>query len=212
MLLFTSITNSQRRWSQDILQPVLRAAKYAKLRASLVEDRLYIESVLYTVDNVFDVPFDISGLHENRSDSSVAFLGRLSQLCNFYHGPFSADEEDVICVEQYYQYKKALISKDKDVCAAIMCSFDPLDIKRTGDTILINTNVKKSWIDYNITFMSEALTHKFQQNKLPHDESTATKKKNDHFWGCGKPLKDSDSLIVSKWSGKNTTGSLLETK
>jgi len=67
---------------QRILQPVLRAAKDEKLRASLVEDCLYIESVLYTVDNVYDVPFDISGLHENRCNSSVAYLGRLGPLTN----------------------------------------------------------------------------------------------------------------------------------
>ena len=200
-----------------ILQPVLYAAKDANLKASLVEDRLYIDSVLYTVENVCDVPFDISKLNENRNDSTVAFLGRLSPLSNFYPAPFSADEEHFTCVEQYYQYKKAVIAQDKDSCAAIMSSSDPLDIKRTGDAITMKPDIKKSWMNSNIKLMTEALTHKFQQNKLPREALLATQKRKlveasyDRFWGCGKPLRDPDCLVASKWSGKNNMGTLLET-
>jgi len=178
---------------QLILQPVLRAAKDEKLRASLVEDCLYIESVLYIVDNVYDVTFDISGLHENRSDSSVVFLGRLSPFSKFYSTPFSADKEDFTCVEQYYQYKKPVIAKDKDACAAILCSSDPLDFKRTGDAIFMKPNKKKSWVDSNVKFMTLSLTHKFQQNMLPRETLIATKKRKlaedsyDRLWGFGNP-------------------------
>ena len=98
----------------------------------------------------------------------------------------------------------AVIAKDKDACAAIMCYSDPLNIKRTGDAIFMKPDVKKSWIDSNVNFMTEVLTHKFQQNKLQREALIATKKRKlaeasfDRFGGCEKPLKDPDCLIASK--------------
>lgn len=181
----------------------------------MVEDCLYIDGTLYTIENVCDVPFDISGLNENRNVSTVAFLGRLSPLSNFFPAPFSVDEEDFTCVEQYFQYQKAVKAKDEDACAAIMCSSDPLEIKRTGDAISTSPDIKKSWINSNIQIMTEALTHKFQQNQSSRNALLETNKRKlveasyDRFWGCGKPLRNPDCMIASKWPGKNTIGSLL---
>ena len=85
-----------------ILQPILHAAKVAKIKATLVDDRLYLDGSLYTVDNIADIPFDTTKLNERRNESTVA-LGRLSPLKNFCSSPFVVDQTEVYsCVEQYF--------------------------------------------------------------------------------------------------------------
>ena len=162
-----------------ILQPILHAAKGAKIKATLVDDRLYLDGSLYTVDNIADIPFDTSKLNESRNETTVAFLGRLSPLSNFFASPFVVDQTEVFsCVEQYFQYNKAILADDENAAAAIMCTSDPLETKRIGDAIYMNQETKKSWISTNKKIMTEALTHKFQQSTQARKALLETKELN----------------------------------
>ena len=97
-----------------------------------------------------------------------------------------------------------------------MCTSDPLETKRIGDAIYMNQETKKSWRSTNKKIMTDALTHKFQQNIQVRKALLETKDQNiveasyGRFWGCGKPLRDSDSLNEAKWTGKNMMGRILE--
>ena len=163
------------------------------------------------------IPFDTFKLNERRNETTVAFLGRLIPLSNFFSSPFVVDQTEVFsCVEQYFQYNKAILADDENAAAAIMCTSDPLETKRIGDAIYMNQETNKSWRSTNKKIMTEALTHKFQQSTQARKALLETKELNiveasyDRFWGCGKPLRDSDSLNEAKWTGKNMMESLLK--
>ncbi len=114
---------------RNLLYPVQREAKNQGLRAVLVQDKLYIENLLYTVDNIRNVPFDITGLHETCNETTFAFLGQYSPLSNFHPSPFTLDGVEYSCVEQYFQCKKAIHGKNLCCETAIMMTDNPLTMK-----------------------------------------------------------------------------------
>jgi ribA/ribD-fused uncharacterized protein len=193
-----------------ILQPVLYRAREQQLKATMNLDKLNIEGVQYSVENVFDVPFNISSLHTKENANSVVFHGRFSPFSNFHPSNFYVDGEKFYCVEQYYQLQKARAAKSDRSAIEILMTKDPAKMKRIGDSL--NPN---KW--QPSTHMMVALKAQFSQNQQLLDmlRKTDTKKlaeaSFDKYWGTGIDIKNKDVLKSTGWKGKNTLGKMLET-
>ncbi len=100
---------------------------------SLVEDRLYIEGNLYTVQNIHSLPFfDVSSLHQVTNESTISFLGMLSIFSNFHPTPIVIDGITYTSNEQYIQSSKARHVNDLNTETLIMMTDDPSEMKRIG--------------------------------------------------------------------------------
>jgi ribA/ribD-fused uncharacterized protein len=199
-----------------VLDPVFRMARSKSMKASLVQDRLYIDDSLYTVENVCSVPFSLSELNERTNETTLAFLGQFSPLSNFYPTNIMVDDMSYCCTEQFYQSRKAALVGDIQSETSIMMSTNPLEMKRTGDAIVMQPADRKSWDSVKDSMMKKAVAAKFTQNEVAKQAllNTGTKKlaeaSMDKHWGCGKRLRDQDLLTSSKWkAGKNTMGKIL---
>ena len=96
---------------RKFLKPILRVAKskigYHK-RCHLEGDQLVIKGKYYTMDNIEELPEDISGfkITSKEDDDTVGFFGELNLLSNFHRSYFMVDNQWFNCTEQYIQYKK----------------------------------------------------------------------------------------------------------
>ncbi len=124
---------------------MFKEAKSQGYQATLIDDRLYIDKVLYTSQTVRNVPFDIANLHERQSDDGMIFLGMFTPLSNFYIAPFSVDDVQYNCNEQHFQAQKAAYVDDIESVSQIMMSKDPKYMKSVGDSVQVNSQQKKAW-------------------------------------------------------------------
>ncbi len=199
-----------------ILYPILRSARERKMKASLVKDKLIIESRSYTVNNLHELPFDTTELNQKDGKNCIAFLGRLSGLSNFYRSPFTFKGVNYTHMEQLIQAHKAITVHNKVDEMAIMLITDPSDIKRRGDRIQMTTEQINKWNEINQQVVRDGLMAKFSQHpQLKLDLiATAPKKlaeaSTDRYWGCGKRLRDPQVTQPSKWTGHNIMSKLLE--
>ena len=199
-----------------ILGPIFKHAKSSGLAARLVSDRLYINSKLYTVDNLDTLPSLINPLttstqeHEN----TVAFWGKFSPYSTFHEHVFLFQDSQYYTVEQCLQHQKAMFFNDCSSAKKIMNESDPLKCRYIGKNI-INFDGEK-WKPRCNKLMSELLFAKFsgdsnlQSGLLKTGEKTICQASiNDLFWGAGVALRDTNVTDSSKWSGKNMLGKLL---
>ena len=134
---------------------VLQAA-----RSHTEEDRLYIDDTLYTIENLDELPFDISYLHEKKTKCATAFLGRFSGFSYFYRTQIIINDVQDSCSEQYLQAKKAKSVGNTEAEITIMMANDPVDIKYTDDNIKMTGARKKNWDEMKELAMREALMAK----------------------------------------------------
>ena len=75
--------------SRRTLMPVYHAVRANKLRASLVQDRLYIDGSLYTVYNIWLVPFRANKLRASLVEDRLYIDGSLYTVDNIWLVPFN---------------------------------------------------------------------------------------------------------------------------
>ena len=103
---FPTEVNSQR----DTLRPIMQLGKRLGRKCSLVQDKLMVNGKSFTFDNLDKIPFDISHLGTERTDTHILFGGRLSRFSNFFTRKkmLTLDGISFCSTEQYYQYSKAM--------------------------------------------------------------------------------------------------------
>ncbi len=67
-----------------VLRPIIRIGKERGFRCALVYDKLLINNKEYTVNDLLDIPFDISSIGTKTTDDHVMFSGRTSPYSNFF--------------------------------------------------------------------------------------------------------------------------------
>lgn len=107
-----------------LLYPVLKQARNLGHRATLVADKLIIEGLTYTVNNIREVPFNITTLHESTNETNFAFFVQFSMMSNFNPSPFVLGNVKYSCVEMFYQSKKAIHGNNPIAETAIMMLTD----------------------------------------------------------------------------------------
>ena len=116
--------------------------------------------------------------------------------------------------EQYYQYQRALESKDYSAAAEIMSTTDPVTIKHAGNKV----NISNGWSNKAVNVMETAVRAKFSQNLDLWSTQEATGERSfqecnryDAFWGTGLSLHDAIARDDhSKFQGTNKMGEILQ--
>ena len=81
--------SSRRKWTavnsqRGTLRPIMQLGKRLGRICSLLQDKLMVNGKSYTVSNLDKIPFDISHLGTERTDTHILFGGRLSRFSNFF--------------------------------------------------------------------------------------------------------------------------------
>ena len=121
--------------ARDKLHPVLKYlktnAKY-KDKCRIQGDKLIVDGMKYTMDNIGELPTEIaaSKAAEMTSDMHLIFHGELSPYGNFHPRRFTADRLEFATTEHYIQYKKSLLFEDSVTANQILKSATALEVKK----------------------------------------------------------------------------------
>ena len=103
-----------------------------KDKCKLQGDRLMVDGVKYTVDNLEDLPIELAACQaaEKPNDTALVFHGKLSPYSNFHLSPFYVDGILFNSAQHYIQYQKSLLFGDSVTANQILRSQTPIEVKR----------------------------------------------------------------------------------
>lgn len=223
----THLKGNQQYWMEEdfpveirnrrqVLLPIYKSAKNAKIKCMLIKDKLIINSQSYGVDNLHLLPEALK--LENTSlimkNDSVYFYSRASPLSTFFPADFVVNGVKYNCTEQYLQSEKARLHSDIRLENQIMMSNDPAKMVALGDKIQTDPN---KWTDGKKSdIMRKALTENINQNDHLKRVLIATESKklvlcapHDSFWGIGMGIKEALKSSTEQWNGYNNLGTLM---
>jgi hypothetical protein len=195
--------------------PIVKAAKSANMRCSIVGDCLFLNGKKYTKDSLKDLPANLSpqNLATRSNDHALAFFGRASPLSNFYPADFVVNGNSYSSSEQFYQAQKAQFAKDRISLDKIMQHQDPTIHKKIGDQVKIDQDL---WVQKAPEVMHCGLLAKFSQNKdlAIYLSNTGNKvllesSAKDSIWGTGVSLTHKNVLNTDLHTGRNLLGNIL---
>jgi ribA/ribD-fused uncharacterized protein len=197
---------------RKILQPICTKANKSGHHAFLAVNRLIIDKVAYTVNNLHTLPPNLAlSAGEPSKFGVIAFYGRHNPLSTFFPATINIAGEDFATVEHYYQYKKAVACND-DVAAKIRSVADPAMVKKLGDKV----TATEDWNKIIDATMEAANFHKFSQHQHlkrclmnTGDNVLAYGNPGDHYWATGVSVKELLTMPVGSWPGKNSIGEIL---
>ena len=125
---------------RDQLRPVLcyikTNPKY-KDKCKLQGDKLVMDGVKYSMDNIIDLPQDIAAYKttEKCKDLHIIFYEELSLYSNFHLAKFTIDGVEFPLAEHYIQYQKSLFCRDSVTANQILKSETVLESKKLSHRI-----------------------------------------------------------------------------
>ena len=101
----------------DRLRPILRLAKNHpkfKEKSQLENDVLILNGERYTIDDIAKLPKEVAAYKSAQKvdDNRIAFHSEFSLFSNFHKSPFTYNQLNYHCAEQYIQHQKAIMSND----------------------------------------------------------------------------------------------------
>ena len=205
---------------RKILRPIFTAAKSTKKykkRCRLKNDLLIIKRKCYGVEDMHTLPKSLKPVNVSSKNNQTVYgyFGELNPLSNFYRAPFTLGDKNFHCSEQFIQWKKAELFKDKTVMKRIDRAWTGQQCKEEGRNI---SNYKSNiWEKMAKKLCKPGIKQKFIENKIPREvllQKTHGKKivecTKDSIWGCGMPLKDENCLESTKWTSQGIMGKLLQ--
>lgn len=146
------------------------------------------------------------------TDQHIFFQSEASPFSNFFPTRFEDSNAMIFeCIEQAFQYRKALFHDSNQIAAKILATRDPFEHKRLGNLI---TPIQQ-WRDTEANSMSELLMYKFTQNNSLADLLLSTNNKRLHEatgdtkWAIGSSLT-AKATKDGSWTGGDLLGQLLE--
>ena len=200
------------RQARQILYPVVKLARNVDENAFMVNDAIQFQGKKYTINNIHKINLNIAGLHSTYTGDSVYFFGRFSPFSNFYPVTLSIDGRQYSSTEQYYQYCKAVYSKEKAIGEKILVTDDPRVIKSLGDQVKSdswygNESNKAMWralhAKFTIPFFKDILKGAEQRRLVETNKS-------DFYWSCGLQGKDPAVNSERLWKSQNMLGKMLQ--
>ena len=210
---FPAEVNATRR----ILIPIMKSARDLGKRATVNGDKLIIDGRAYTKKNLSQLPkeLDPARLATKHFEDFVAYYSRSSPLSNFYPcTELNIEGQLYDHVEQFFQKQKAIFADKQSIAREIGNTLDPLECKRLGDSINVDSN---KWLPAAKDLMTKACNAKFTQDQRAKDFLLETGKKiiveatSDKTWGIGLRLQDPNLSKKDNWSGQNNMGQILMT-
>ena len=180
-------------------------------------DLLIIKGKQYGVEDMHTLPKSLkpANVSSKSNTSTYGYFGELNPLSNFYQAPFTLDDKTFHCSEQYIQWKKAELFKDKAAMRRISRARTDHQCKEEGKNV---SNYKNTiWEKKAKSLCKPSVKQKFVENSVPRDvlmQKTYGKKivecSKEPVWGCGMPLKDDECLNQTKWTSQGIMGQMLE--
>jgi hypothetical protein len=204
----------RRRELYPILKLIKGIDKYAKI-CSIAGDRLIVDGVGYTIENLHNLPtdIDISPLYTQSESGVTYFFRKWSPLSNHHPASFTLGDSTYNCSEQYYFARMATLCGDGNALATIMNTDDPVEMKSAAHRI---RRESKQWKTAKLSTMKEGVLAKFGQNaKLREyllatgDDKLAECNPGDKYWSIGKSITAADRGDQLSWE-KNHLGIILE--
>ena len=206
--------------SRKTLYPIVKAARenpQYKDKVSLHVDRVLLAGKTYTVNNLKDLPPDLSPGHlatDTATPGMVRFFGRAGMLSNFNHSPFKVDGISYTGNEQFYQKMKCDAFKDEETAAKVMSASNPLKQFIYGARVHgFNQDIWRQQCD---DIMFTGLMAKFSQNAAwknfllsTGDAELVECNGKDFYWAIGLYMSNPLSKTKETWRGKNRLGQLL---
>lgn len=213
---FSSDTDFRRKRLYPIYKYAKSQPKYQK-KISLNSDILTINSIRYSVDDLQKLPDDlqIRSFCEKSSGENIIFGGILSEYCpysNWYPSRMRYDGHVFGCLEQSYQYAKAVHCKDEHSALKLRFTTDPRSAKEIGSKV--TGYDRANWDAIKDNKMLELVKIKFSDPKLKAALiSSGTKQLveaglNEHF-AVGVSFNSRDISDPTKWKGSNKLGEIL---
>lgn len=144
----------------------------------------------------------------------VYFVYSTDEFSNFHPSRYEYSGTTFRCVEQGYQYHKAMMFGDTETAKLILEANNPYECKRLGR--IIKGFDESTWDKAKRVVMLTHLNCKFSQNNNLKNVllNTGTRviveaSSKDLYWGVG--FKPDDPLILdaNNWTGENYMGRLL---
>ena len=204
--------------NRDKLRPIWKLAKsHSEYRnkCKLAGDRLVINRINYTVNNLHNLPEDLVPYKaaQQENDQFIAFLGEHSPWSNFHQSPFEIDGHRYHSAEQWIQYSKAMLFGDSSTENKILQTDSPQECKRLR--YQINGVNNKKWRAEGFELCLKGVEAKFKQNKelwsmlKMMEPKTLVEASNDRLWGTAISLKDTHVLDSKRWYGKGWLSEML---
>ena len=204
--------------NRDKLRPIWKLAKSQSAyrdRCKLSGDRLVINGITYTVNDLHTLPEDLapykSAQHENHE--FIAFHGEHSPWSNFHQSYFEIDGHRYHSSEQWIQYSKAMLFGDSYTANKVLQSNSPHECKRLS--YQINGVNNEKWRAEGFELCMKGIEAKFKQNRdlwsmlKTTEPKTLVEASKDKLWGTGIPLNDTHVLNSRKWHGKGWLSEML---
>ena len=181
------------------------------------KDILVIKGKRYNVNELHKLPKSLkpANVTSRTSDSVYGYFGELNPLSNFFPAPFKYGDMSFHCSEQFIQFKKAELFKDKSAIKRIMQTSTGHQCKLEGQNIS-NFNRQK-WENEAYMLCKSGIKQKFLANETPRQLLlTKTKGKRiaecskDSVWGCGMAIHNDKCLDTNMWTGQGIMGKMLE--
>ena len=204
--------------ARDKLRPILKLAKskqHYKDKSKLVNDKLVINGISYTVDDLGKLPSDLAAYQatQKTNEDTIVFQGELSPWLNFHTAPFVINNQRYNTLEHWIQSQKALLFNDIDIAKRIMDSDSPYEAKKLGYQVQGIDMAKQKNEGYQLCF--DGIKTKFQQNPDLLNMLQMTTPKllaegtTDKIWGTGIHLCDSHALDRTRWNSNGWLSDML---
>ncbi len=143
-----------------ILLPIRREAIRQKRNVRLIEDRLTIDSVLYTVDNLDHLPPNLNPQNlATKTIENNLFFSQVSPLSNFHPSKFEVEWEIFYYGEQYIQAAKAKFFNDQ-------INYDKIKQTKASSQMNFLGHIIKSFNSEVWETFAPKVTHKCQEEKI----------------------------------------------
>ena len=208
------IQNNRRQ-----LYPIMRTAIRQGQKAVLSVDKLIINSQVYRVSNLHQLPENLQPHNAamKRDGNYTFYWGSNSPFSNFYTGDdtkFTIDGTTYSCGEQYFQHTKAKVFGDNETASHILKETNPANMKRLGKQV---KGYKQSkWLEVAPELIQRGTEEKFRQNPRllqflleTKDTTLVEATSKDLIWGCGVDFHSKNLSDQSTWKGQNLMGKIL---
>ena len=206
--------------NRDKLRPIWKLAKnHSEYRdkCKLSGDRLVINGINYTVNDLHNLPEDLAPYKAAQQDNHeyIAFHGEHSPWSNFHPSPFVIDGQCYRSTQQWIQFSKAMLFGESST-ANKMLQADSLHECKHLSYQMNGVNNEK-WRADGFELCLKGVEAKFKQNKELWSMLKMTEPKilveasTDRLWGTGISLKDTHVLDSKRWYRKGSLSDMLHT-
>ena len=204
---YSNETLRQRQSMYPLLKEMKKIDPHAQLRGS----QIFTKGRLYGISNAYELPINGHNTSKQTKANITLFSGRFLHLSNLHPVQLEIENRTWSNVEQFYQFSKAIDSKQEEIAKQILITKNPVKAMSIGRRV----KASSEWNQVKgPAMMKKAMLIKFKiPSKSPSLKNTglnigeATRSK---LWGVGKTMSEDSAFESRTWTGFNHTGELLK--